>query len=190
MTISNTLRIKPLLQVVMGVCVLATVSASGASAYEFEIKLKKDPNLSVAYEALQAGEFDLAVTSYERALKSDLTNRQTFNAHNGLCIALNKREEYFRALDHCDHAISLRKGYFGGYVNRGNVFLELKEFDEAIKNYMLAKELVPGSFIPDRNIEIANYLRDETQGSTAPLPPELITETCDPSSDSSVVALN
>ena len=161
-----------------------------AEAYEIRIKIANNQNLTTGHTALKEGDVDKAVENFLRALKSNLTTRQMFLAHNGLCIGLNKQEEYFSALDHCDQAIDIRKSYFGGYVNRGNVYLSMEKYDEAITNYLKAKELVPASFIPDRNIEIANMLRGGARLTSAPMPPELLMETCEPPSGHVSLVLN
>jgi len=183
---------KPSLVKIMSVAVCVCVGAASvqnAMAYEYEIKLRNDSNLTAGNEALTTGDVEKAIQSFSAALQSDLSERQLFNAHNGLCVAYNKTEDYFKALDHCDKAISLRKTYFGGYVNRGNVYLSLEKYDEAIENYQKANDLVPSSFIPPRNIEIANMRRDATKNAF-PVAPELFIETCEQKPDGLVLTLN
>ena len=99
--------------------------------------------------------YEEAIQEYTKTLEFDPKNKK-FNslilANRSLCYQkLNKNTE---ALRDSNQSIKLNPFYARGYVKRGNVYMELKMFDDARADFQKAKELDPS--VKD----IEGYLND------------------------------
>ena len=99
---------------------------------------------SKANELFKQKKYEEAIEEYTKILEFDPTNKK-FNslilANRALCYQkLNKHTE---ALRDSNQSIKLNPFYARGYVKRGNVYMELKMFDDAKADFQKAKELDP-----------------------------------------------
>lgn len=97
-----------------------------------------------ANEIFKKGKYEEAIEEYTKVLEFDPKNKK-FNslilANRALCYQkLNKNTE---ALRDSNQSIKLNPYYARGYVKRGNVYMELKMFDDAKADFQKAKELDP-----------------------------------------------
>lgn len=134
---------------------LVAVLAGSASASKVEIQLQPSGLLMRGNEYLERGEIVKAKTMFERALRSDLTNRQRANAHNGMCVAHLREEAWVDAMTQCDRAIKLIPVNWRFYNNRGNVHFGLGQWHEAMDDYAQGLRLAPKSITLAKNIDLA-----------------------------------
>jgi DnaJ family protein C protein 7 len=82
------------------------------------------------------GKFDEALKVYTEALEVDkfnvLTNAKLHYNRATVYVKLGKLSE---AIDDCTKAIQLDKTYQKPYVRRGNAYMEIESFDQAVKDY-------------------------------------------------------
>jgi tetratricopeptide (TPR) repeat protein len=84
-----------------------------------------------------------AVPACTRIIGSEKNKGKLAIAYANRCGAHNAKYELKVAKADCDKAIELNPGYVGGYLNRGNTYLKMKEFDRAIENYNKAIDINP-----------------------------------------------
>lgn len=94
---------------------------------------------------IEAGELQEAKNYLERALKSGLTEQQTANAHNSLCVAFLKEEHWRKAMNHCDAAIELVSYNWRFFNNRGNIYLGLGQPELALREYNKGLKISPNA---------------------------------------------
>ena len=97
-----------------------------------------------ANEIFKQKKYEEAIEEYTKVLEFDPSNKK-FNslilANRALCYQkLNKNTE---ALRDSNQSIKLNPYYARGYVKRGNVYMELKMYDDAKVDFQKAKELDP-----------------------------------------------
>ena len=97
-----------------------------------------------ANEIFKQKKYEEAIEEYTKILDFDPNNKK-FNslilANRALCYQkLNKNVE---ALRDSNQSIKLNPFYARGYVKRGNVYMELKMFDDARADFQKAKDLDP-----------------------------------------------
>ena len=110
-----------------------------------------------ANELFKQKKYEEAIEEYTKVLEFDPQNKK-FNslilANRALCYQkLNKNTE---ALRDSNQSIKLNPYYARGYVKRGNVYMELKMFDDAKADFQKAKDLDPSvsgveGFLNDAN---------------------------------------
>jgi len=105
---------------------------------------EKEPIKKKANELFKEKKYEEAIEEYTKVLEFDPTNKK-FNslilANRALCYQkLNKFKE---ALHDSNQSIKLNPYYARGYVKRGNVYMELKMYDDAKADFQKAKELDP-----------------------------------------------
>ena len=109
-------------------------------------------------EIFKQKKYEEAIEEYTKILDFDPNNKK-FNslilANRALCYQkLNKNVE---ALRDSNQSIKLNPFYARGYIKRGNVYMELKMFDDARADFQNAKDLDP-------NISgVEGYLADANQ---------------------------
>ena len=101
---------------------------------------------SKANELFKQKKYEEAIEEYTKVLEFDQSNKK-FNslilANRALCYQkLNKFKE---ALHDSNQSIKLNPYYARGYIKRGNVYMELKMFDDAKADFQKAKELDPSA---------------------------------------------
>ena len=97
-----------------------------------------------ANEIFKQKKYEEAIEEYTKILEFDPNNKK-FNslilANRALCYQkLNKNVE---ALRDSNQSIKLNPFYARGYIKRGNVYMELKMFDDARADFQKAKDLDP-----------------------------------------------
>ena len=97
-----------------------------------------------ANEIFKQKKYEEAIEEYNKVLEFDPQNKK-FNslilANRALCYQkLNKNKE---ALHDSNQSIKLNPYYARGYIKRGNVYMELKMYDDARADFQKAKELDP-----------------------------------------------
>jgi len=117
------------------VLVFAAALSAGAGALE---------DWQAGYDAENAGEFDLAIHHYTRAIQSgDLTQSglaRVFRSRGNSHYADGAEAE---ALKDYDTAISLDPGYVMAYVSRGVVYHRQGQYERAIADYDEAIRIDP-----------------------------------------------
>jgi DnaJ family protein C protein 7 len=97
-----------------------------------------------ANEIFKQKKYEEAIGEYTKVLEFDPTNKK-FNslilANRALCYQKLKKNK--EALHDSNQSIKLNPFYARGYVKRGNVYMELKMYDDAKADFQKAKELDP-----------------------------------------------
>ena len=112
---------------------------------------------SKANEIFKQKKYEEAIEEYTKILEFDPNNKK-FNslilANRALCYQkLNKNVE---ALRDSNQSIKLNPFYARGYIKRGNVYMELKMFDDARADFQKAKDLDPNVAGVDGYLNDAN----------------------------------
>ena len=110
-----------------------------------------------ANEIFKQKKYEEAIEEYTKILEFDPNNKK-FNslilANRALCYQkLNKNVE---ALRDSNQSIKLNPFYARGYIKRGNVYMELKMFDDARADFQKAKDLDPNVTGVDGYLNDAN----------------------------------
>ena len=110
-----------------------------------------------ANEIFKQKKYEKAIEEYTKILEFDPNNKK-FNslilANRALCYQkLNKNVE---ALRDSNQSIKLNPFYARGYIKRGNVYMELKMFDDARADFQKAKDLDPNVTGVDGYLNDAN----------------------------------
>ena len=128
---------------------------SGAALAEMvEIILQPSDLLKRGNAYIEQGEIQKAKKALSRALETKLTPGQRANAHNSLCVANIKEEEWDAAMRQCNAAIKINRANWRFYNNRGNVYLGLGQLDLALKNYQRGLRIAPKSKALATNVAI------------------------------------
>ena len=111
-----------------------------------------------ANEIFKQKKYEEAIEEYTKILEFDPNNKK-FNslilANRALCYQkLNKNVE---ALRDSNQSIKLNPFYARGYIKRGNVYMELKMFDDARADFQKAKDLDPNVAGVDGYLNDADY---------------------------------
>ena len=97
-----------------------------------------------ANEIFKQKKYEEAIEEYTKVLEFDPKNKK-FNslilANRALCY--QKLKKNTEALRDSNQSIKLNPYYARGYVKRGNVYMELKMYDDAKADFQKAKELDP-----------------------------------------------
>ena len=97
-----------------------------------------------ANEIFKQKKYEEAIEEYTKVLEFDPDNKK-FNslilANRALCY--QKLNKFTEALHDSNQSIKLNPYYARGYVKRGNVYMELKMYDDAKADFQKAKELDP-----------------------------------------------
>lgn len=144
---------------------LASLSVA-ATADAVEIILQPSDLIRRGNAYIEQGEIEKAKRTLLKALDSKLTSRQRANAHNSLCVANIKEENWDEAMRQCNAAIKISRINWRFYNNRGNVYLGLGQLDEARKNYQRGLAIAPNSRTLATNIAILeNYAQRSRPGN-------------------------
>ena len=97
-----------------------------------------------ANEIFKQKKYEEAIEEYSKVLEFDQSNKK-FNslilANRALCY--QKLKKNTEALRDSNQSVKLNPYYARGYVKRGNVYMELKMYDDAKADFQKAKELDP-----------------------------------------------
>lgn len=135
-------------------CALTLSISVPSVANTFEIVLQPSSLLNKANDYLQVGDTEKAKLALERALETNLTDRQLANAHNSLCVAHIKEESWSIAMSHCDTAIKIVPTNWRFHNNLGNVQFGLGNYDLAMASYSKGLKIAPRSTTLATNIEM------------------------------------
>lgn len=125
-----------------------------ATAEMVEIILQPSDLIRRGNVYIEQGEIEKAKETLSKALDSKLTSRQRANAHNSLCVANIKEEEWGEAMRQCNAAIKISRVNWRFYNNRGNVYLGLGQLDLARENYQRGLRIAPKSRTLATNVAI------------------------------------
>ena len=117
-----------------------------------------------ANEIFKQKKYEEAIEEYTKILDFDQSNKK-FNslilANRALCYQkLNKNVE---ALRDSNQSIKLNPFYARGYIKRGNVYMELKMFDDARADFQKAKDLDPNVTGVDGYLAEANQKAEKAR---------------------------
>jgi tetratricopeptide (TPR) repeat protein len=106
----------------------------------------EDISLGIAgWEKFQGGDYKGAIALFERCIsEGDLTKASLARTHRniGLALRLDKRPD--EAIKSYNKAIELKPDdVHQDYVNRGNAYSDLQEFEKALLDYAEAQKLFP-----------------------------------------------
>lgn len=114
---------------------IITLAGSCASVSENDIKNSQyHYQLGVSY--LNDNNIQPAFTELQKALKLNPYDKEIHNALG--VIYLTKLEDYAKARDHFEKALSIDKNYSEAATNLGNTYANLKEYNKAIESYQAA----------------------------------------------------
>lgn len=91
------------------------------------------------------GNFQGAVDNFTECLGLDDLN----DAYNATILynrasAYHKLKDFKKAMNDCDSALKLNPEYGKVYVKKGDIYLDMEEFEEACRMYDQAKKVEPG----------------------------------------------
>ena len=101
---------------------------------------KRDPaafyNRGIANEELE--NYKEAIEDYKKSLTMDGL-MYTANTHNNIGFSYLQLEDFNNALIHLNRAINIKSDEGSYYNNRGNLYINLEEWEKALKDYETAK---------------------------------------------------
>ncbi|MCC5939073.1 MAG: tetratricopeptide repeat protein [Lunatimonas sp.] len=106
----------------------------------FSCSPSPDKLFNEGVKALEAGDFEKAVSFLGRSVEADDSQSRAWNA---MGVAYFEQQEWDRAIGAFDKAISLDSTSYKPFFNRGNAQLEKKDFRNAVVDYNTASALDP-----------------------------------------------
>ena len=104
----------------------------------------------------ELGRYQEAISDIDKAITINPSNPISYNLRGISCI--ESGGDINKALDDFNKAISIDANYVGAYTNRGNVYLKMREFQNAVRDCTKAIELSRGSeFVPYNNRGLAYF---------------------------------
>lgn len=122
---------------------LIALTMSAVSAFADE---REDLSLCKSgWGATEAGDHVAAISLFESCIKKgNLSSKSLARTYRNLGIASRRNGEARKAIGYYNQAISMHPtDIWNDYVNRGNAWSELKEYQKALKDYDLAFESKP-----------------------------------------------
>jgi len=97
------------------------------------------------WNATEAGDHATAIKLFETCIRDgNLTTKSLARTYRNLGIALRRNSEPRRAIEYYDKALALKPvDLWDDYVNRGNAWSELGEYQNALREYELAFQVKP-----------------------------------------------
>lgn len=120
-----------------GFFILLAVILAGSCAGITEKDIKNSHyhyQLGISY--LNDNNIQPAFTELQKALELNPGDKETHNALG--VIYLTKLEDYAKAIEHFQKALSIDKNYSEAATNLGNTYANMKKFNEAIESYNIA----------------------------------------------------
>ncbi len=92
------------------------------------------------WSSYSAGKYDEALKQYEECMQSGkLTPENLARSYRNMGLAYHAKKDSARAVDMYDKALALKPDDFWfDYVNRGNAWSDLKEYEKALADYEMA----------------------------------------------------
>jgi len=119
------------------------------------IRLHPSELMEQGTQALRQGDYERAISSFERFLKKPAPKSSRVAAHSNLCIAYEFVGDLEAAVKHCNIAINLSPKHWRAYNNRGNVHLAAGAYEAASADYQLALEINPKAKAVLENLKLA-----------------------------------
>jgi type IV pilus assembly protein PilF len=111
------------------------LACSCASVTEKDLKNSQyHYQLGISY--LNDNNIQPAFTELQKALELNPDDKEIHNALG--VIYLTKLEDYTKAIEHFQKALSIDKSYSEAATNLGNAYANMKKFNEAIESYKIA----------------------------------------------------
>jgi len=111
--------------------------------------------LSQGSSALQAKQYDLAISRFTAALQMNPDKNTASVVYNFRSRAYIHKQQLDKALEDANAAMRLNPGYYDPYVARGLVYRFRGNLDKAISEYNTAIQLNPNAFLAYNNRGIA-----------------------------------
>jgi DnaJ family protein C protein 7 len=95
-------------------------------------------------QEFKSGKYEAAVTHYTEGIEQDPQNKNvvsTLYANRG--AANWKLKKHREAISDCDKAIDINDGYAKAYLRRGDIKMEIGEYEEASRDFNKAHQLDP-----------------------------------------------
>ncbi len=120
-----------------------------------------DIHYNLGVQAQQAGNIQMALSEFQRSVELDPDNADARNAL-GIILHLSFRRPA-EAIKHYEKALEARPNFSEARTNLANVYLDLGQYDEAIKLYeqVLNDMLYPTPFIAQGNLGWAWYKKGD-----------------------------
>ena len=123
-----------------------------------------DKEKTKANAIFKSGKYDEAIAAYTKLLEFDPTNKK-FNsviyANRGLCY--KKQSKFVEGLRDLNQSLKCNPSYVTGYHRRGQLYCELKLFDDAKQDFYKMKELDPNNKDVDGLIKAADNLINQAR---------------------------
>ncbi len=103
-------------------------------------------------ELAEQGDYDGAMTEYQKVLKIDERNAL---AHNNLGIVYKRKSLYISAIEEFKAALEGLPNYFKAYNNLANVYFERGDYDNAVKYYNKCLSIKPNFADAHWNLALA-----------------------------------
>lgn len=108
------------------------------------------------WSSYSAGKYDEAIGLYAQCMQAGkLTLENMAKSHRNLGMAYNAKKDNARAIDAYNQSLALKpEDFWFDYVNRGNAWSDLKDYDKALADYEAALKAKPdlGSAYYNRGI--------------------------------------
>jgi DnaJ family protein C protein 7 len=148
--------------------VLATVlqKVNDNEKYNHLWKILKDIEKSKekANDVFKNGKYQEAIELYTKLLEIDPNNKNfnsTIYANRALCY--QKLGNNMEALKDINISINLNERYFKAYMRRGNIYMNLKMYEEAKYDFQKVKDAEPGNADANRLVEEAKKLEKQAK---------------------------
>jgi len=95
-------------------------------------------------QAFKSGNYDAAVTHYTEGIEQDPNNKNIVSAlYANRAAAYHKQKKNKEAIADCDKALEINDGYAKVYLRRGDIRMEMGEYEEASRDFNKAHQLDP-----------------------------------------------
>ncbi len=142
---------------IIALLVLVTFSFPGRPVAD-EDKDNIERHLERGNELAEEGDYDGAMTEYEKVLKIDDGNAL---AHNNLGIVYKRKGLYISAVEEFQAALDGLPNYFKAYNNLANVYFEREYYDDAVKYYNKCLAIKPNFADAHWNLALAYEKKGE-----------------------------
>lgn len=113
---------------------------------------------------------DVAIKACTDAIRSGRwKGKELAWAYGNRCWALTHKKEDQAAIDDCNMALSLKPDLAFAYLNRGNAYYDLGDYNQAAEDYRAALRLEPSNTMAADNLKLAeNALRSRADAPAGP----------------------
>lgn len=143
-----------LVSIILGIFI-TPLMAEAQSQIRNTLSFSSPSTLKNGKIALKNGEINKAIAYLKRSIKNGLSEDFKYSANNHLCVAYYLKEDFKKALEHCNTAIRSASNQWEAYNNRGNIHLASGKYILAIKDYKKGLKLKKSSIMLQANLEIA-----------------------------------